>query len=52
VSVALSGGAGEDIRGGYQLHVHEPGPMDGVQVLSLQESAANSTGIPRLSNFC
>ena len=44
VGVSLPLGSGEDVGGGYQLHVHETGLPDGIQVLSLQESSADSSG--------
>jgi hypothetical protein len=37
-------GSRKHVDGGNQLHVREAGPLDGVQVLSLQESAADSSG--------
>lgn len=43
VGVALTSGPCEDVKGGHQLNVYEPSSLDGVQVLSLQESAANSS---------
>jgi hypothetical protein len=43
VGVALPEGPGKDVLAGHQLDVREPGPLDGVQVLSLQESTADSS---------
>ena len=43
VGAGFSFGAGEDIRGGYQLHVHKPGLLNSVQVLSFQESPSDSS---------
>jgi hypothetical protein len=43
VSVALALGPGKNISGGDQFHIHKTGLLNGIQVLSLQESAANSS---------
>ena len=43
VCVGFPFGSGEDVGGGYQLHVHETGLLDGIQVLSFQESTSNSS---------
>ena len=43
VGVSLPLGSGEDVGGRYQLHVHETGLLDSIQVLSLQESSADSS---------
>jgi hypothetical protein len=43
VGVAFPGRPGENIRRGNQLCIHQARLLDGIQVLSLQESAANSS---------
>ena len=43
VGVGFSLGTGEDVGGGAQLHVHETGLLDSIQVLSFQESSADSS---------
>ena len=43
VGVGFSLGTGEDVGGGDQLHVHETGLLDSIQVLSFQESSADSS---------
>ena len=50
MGVGLPLGSGEDVGGRYQLHVHEAGLIDGVQVFSFQESAADSSG-PQFHHF-
>ena len=43
VGVSLPLGSGEDVGGGYQLHVHETGMLDSIQVLSFQKSSTDSS---------
>jgi hypothetical protein len=43
VGVALPGGPGKDIGTGNQLYIYKASLLNGIQVLSLQESAANSS---------
>ena len=43
VGVSLPLGSGEDVGAGYQLHVHETGMLDSIQVLSFQESSSDSS---------
>ena len=43
VGVSLPLGSGEDVGGRYQLHVHETGVLDSIQVLSFQESSSDSS---------
>lgn len=43
MGVALSLGSSENVGGGHQLQVRETGLLDRIQVLSLQESAADSS---------
>jgi hypothetical protein len=44
VSVSLTLGSSEDVSGGDQFHIDKSSLLNGIQVLSLQESAANSSG--------
>ena len=44
VGVGFPLGPGEDVGGGYQFHVRETGLLDSIQVLSFQESSADSSG--------
>jgi len=43
VGVSLPLGSGEDVGARYQLHVHETGMLDSIQVLSFQESTSDSS---------
>jgi hypothetical protein len=43
VSIPFALGPGKDISGGDQFHIYQTGLLNGIQVLSLQESAANSS---------
>ena len=43
VGVSLPFGTGEDVGARYQLHVHETGLLDSIQVLSFQESSTDSS---------
>jgi hypothetical protein len=43
MGVAFALGPGKDIGGGDQFHIHQTSLLNGIQVLSLQESAADSS---------
>ena len=43
MSVGFPFGSGEDVGGRHQLHVHETGLLDSIQILSFQESSADSS---------
>jgi hypothetical protein len=43
MSVVFAGRPGENISSGYEFYIYKTGPLNSVQVLSLQESATDSS---------
>jgi hypothetical protein len=49
MSIAFPSRTGKDISSGNQLDIYKASLLNGIQVLSLQESAANSSSSPQIN---